>query len=71
MATITSTLGWSIWTICIARSVGKLAGVADCFWLEDLEEETIFEDGEMVTFDKAALTVLRDCLRLTNDGKLA
>jgi len=37
----------------------------------DLEEETIFEDGEMVTFDKAALTVLRDCLRLTNDGKLA
>ena len=44
--------------------LAKLSAVADIFGHEDLELDTVFEDGENVSLEDAALTVLRDCARM-------
>jgi hypothetical protein len=44
--------------------LAKLSAVADAFGHEDLELDTTFADGENVTLEHAALTVLRDCARM-------
>jgi hypothetical protein len=44
--------------------LAKLSAVADIFGHEDLELDTVFKDGENVSLEDAALTVLRDCARM-------
>jgi hypothetical protein len=44
--------------------LAKLSAVADIFSHEDLELDTVFEDGENISLERAALTVLRDCARM-------
>ena len=44
--------------------LAKLSAVADIFGHEDLELDTVFEDGENISLEDAALTVLRDCARM-------
>jgi hypothetical protein len=44
--------------------IAKLSVVADSFGLESLEDRTTVEDGETVTLDQAAVSVLRDGARM-------
>jgi hypothetical protein len=44
--------------------LAKLSAVADIFGHEDLELDTAFKDGENVSLEDAALTILRDCARM-------